>query len=118
PDIVAGGGDFGDGGPQRPDPPADHPGMGQVLPPAVWRILHPAVDRSAALFPGVQHPGRDGGRTGKGQSIPGYRVGGCGDDHRLLLLLPGVEEFPHHGFLQEHGPSGGLLLACPGGHRA
>lgn len=44
-------------------PSSYDPGVGQVLSPAVWWILRPAVDRRHPLFPGVRHPGSHWGRS-------------------------------------------------------
>ncbi|KAA0710048.1 Sodium/potassium-transporting ATPase subunit alpha-3 [Triplophysa tibetana] len=51
-------------GPNALRPPTPHhPGMDQILPTALWRLLHPAVDRSYPLLSGLRHPGCHGGRA-------------------------------------------------------
>lgn len=45
------------GRPQCPDSTSNHPRVGEVLSPAVRRLLHPALDRCHPLLPGLRHPG-------------------------------------------------------------
>lgn len=59
--------DAGQRRPECPHSPAHHAGMGQVLPSAVWWLLHFAVDRRRPLLPGLQHSGGHGGRAAQRQ---------------------------------------------------
>ncbi|KAK7887013.1 hypothetical protein WMY93_026634 [Mugilogobius chulae] len=75
---------------------------------ALWRFLHPAVDRSHPLFPGLRHPGRHRRRPGRRQFVPWYRAHGCRHHHRLFLVFPRSQKLQDHGVFQEHGASASL----------
>lgn len=51
------------GRPQCPHPSSHNPWVGQVLSPALWWILHPAVDWRHPLLPCLRHPGSHWGRS-------------------------------------------------------
>lgn len=52
---------------QCPHPSSHHPRVGQVLSPAVWWVLHSAVDRRHPLLPGLCYSGSHWGRPGRRQ---------------------------------------------------
>ena len=60
-DTCQGEGEARAGRPERPDTAQDHPGMGQVLQAAVWRVRHAPVGRRDSLLHRLHrhgHPGR------------------------------------------------------------